>query len=113
MWADESSTSTQRLHDYTQPSRAHADVYAGGASACAQVRLCAPFTHPAEVEFVAKPGAVDPEEGYLVYLEYDAARHRSTVVVLDAMEIEGAALCRLPLPHHVPYTFHGCVFQRA
>jgi len=77
------------------------------------VRLCAPFTHPAEVEFVAKPGAVDPEEGYLVYLEYDAARHRSTVVVLDAMDIEGAALCTLPLPHHVPYTFHGCVFQRA
>ena len=78
---------------------------------CAQVRLCEPLRHPAEVEFVPKTGG-GPEEGYLVYLEYDAGTHTSDLVVLDAMDMQGTPLCTLALPHHVPYTFHGCVFNR-
>ena len=68
---------------------------------------------PSEVEFVprrkrdASEGEDEEDAGYLLYLEYDAAAHASSVVVLDAQDIAGAELARIRLPFHVPYTFHG------
>ena len=70
---------------------------------------------PSEVEFVPRKkrdsGASECEDeedaGYLLYLEYDAAAHASSVVVLDAQDIAGDELARIRLPFHVPYTFHG------
>ena len=49
----------------------------------------------------------EEDRGYLIYLEYHAARHRSDVVVLDAADVAGKELARVELPFHVPHTFHG------
>ena len=49
----------------------------------------------------------EEDRGYLIYLEYHAARHQSDVVVLDAADVAGKELARIKLPFHVPHTFHG------
>ena len=76
----------------------------------------APGVFPSEVEFVPKKaGEVSEEEeddGYLLYLEYDSRVHRSSLVILDAADIEGKELARVKMPYHVPHTFHG-TFKRA
>ena len=76
-------------------------------------RLMPPGVFPSEVAFVPKRRKDEEkaekreEEGYLVYLEYDASRHASDVVVLDAGDVAGAEIARVALPFHVPHTFHG------
>ena len=75
-------------------------------------RLMPPGVFPSEVAFVPKRRKDEKaekreEEGYLVYLEYDASRHASDVVVLDAGDVAGAEIARVALPFHVPHTFHG------
>jgi all-trans-8'-apo-beta-carotenal 15,15'-oxygenase len=42
-----------------------------------------------------------------LYLEYHAAEHRSSLVILDAKEIAGEPVAVVSLPYHVPLTFHG------
>jgi len=76
-----------------------------------EVRYSEANRFPSEVEFVSKSSG-DPEDGYLVYLEYNSNTHTSDVIVLDAKDFLGEPLCTLQLPHHVPYTFHGCVVNR-
>ena len=77
-------------------------------------RFLPPGVFPSEVEFVPRRtnGEKNAEDdGYLLYLEYDSAAHRSSVVVLDAMDVAGPQLCRVNLPYHVPYSFHGTYKQ--
>ena len=86
------------------------DVRDGGTH---QTRIMAPGVFPSEVEFVPRRDASgdvresEEDRGYLIYLEYHAARHRSDVVVLDAADVAGKELARVELPFHVPHTFHG------
>lgn len=81
-----------------------------------KTRVMPPGVFPSEVEFVPKKaGEVSEEEeddGYLLYLEYDSRVHRSSLVILDAADIEGKELARVKMPYHVPHTFHG-TFTRA
>ena len=81
-----------------------------------KTRVMPPGVFPSEVEFVPKKaGEVSEEEeddGYLLYLEYDSRVHRSSLVILDAADIEGKELARVKMPYHVPHTFHG-TFKRA
>ena len=75
-----------------------------------QVRFLQPGVFPSEVEFVPKRksgGDEKEDSGYLLYLEYDSSEHKSAVVVLDAQDVAGPELCRVKLPYHVPYSFHG------
>ncbi|MEP1079822.1 carotenoid oxygenase family protein [Leptolyngbya sp. PL-A3] len=39
---------------------------------------------------------------------YDAAHHRTDVVILDGQHIEQGPIARLHLKHHIPYGLHGC-----
>jgi all-trans-8'-apo-beta-carotenal 15,15'-oxygenase len=55
---------------------------------------------------VAKPGATDEDDAWLLALVYRAARHRTELVVLEARDLSTVA--RLALPHHQPPGFHGC-----
>ena len=84
-------------------------------------RVMPPGVFPSEVEFIprrrenkaAGGGRVyevsekDEDDGYLLYLEYDASKHTSSLVILDAKDITGAPLAVCRLPFHVPHTFHG------
>ena len=71
-------------------------------------RISPPGTFPSEVEFVPRgDGSGDEDDGYLLYVEYDANAHKSSVVILDAKDVEGDVVARIRLPFHVPHTFHG------
>jgi all-trans-8'-apo-beta-carotenal 15,15'-oxygenase len=40
-------------------------------------------------------------------LTYEAERHRSDVVILDARHVADGPVARLRLTHHVPFGLHG------
>ncbi|MGL5062828.1 MAG: carotenoid oxygenase family protein, partial [Microcoleus sp.] len=44
---------------------------------------------------------------WLLVLMYDAANHRSTLVILDARDIAQEPVARLHLKQHIPYGLHG------
>jgi all-trans-8'-apo-beta-carotenal 15,15'-oxygenase len=60
-----------------------------------------------ELVFVLRPAAVAEDDGWLLLLMYDAANHRSTLVILDAGDITEGPLARLHLKQHIPYGLHG------
>jgi all-trans-8'-apo-beta-carotenal 15,15'-oxygenase len=71
----------------------------------------APRGFVGEPIFVPKPnqGLADGEDkGWLLVMVYDAAQHRSEIVILDAANLQSGAIARLRLSHHVPYGLHGC-----
>ncbi len=49
----------------------------------------------------------DGDEGWLLVQLYKPAEHRTEVVVLDAKNVADGPVCRLRLPHHVPFAFHA------
>lgn len=71
-----------------------------------------PNRYPSEAEVVPKQGGVSEDDVYIVYHEYDATTHTSDIVVVDGKDFSGPAVCRIHLPHHIPYSFHGCVIQQ-
>lgn len=67
----------------------------------------APRGFVSEPIFVERPDATNEDDGWLIALVYDAAHHRSDVVILDASDLNKGAIARLHLKHHVPYGLHG------
>lgn len=51
--------------------------------------------------------AAAEDDGWLLALVYDAARHASELVILDARDLSHGPLARLPLDHHLPHGLHG------
>jgi all-trans-8'-apo-beta-carotenal 15,15'-oxygenase len=49
----------------------------------------------------------DEDDGWLLAIAYDGQRDRSSVVILDAKQVDRGAIARLHLKHHVPYGLHG------
>ena len=66
-----------------------------------------PGRHPGE--FVFTPRAPDAAEGdgWLIGLVIDMGAQTTDLVILDAMDFEGAPVARVHLPHRVPPGFHG------
>ena len=65
-----------------------------------------PNTLVSEPVVVPRPGPDAPEDdGYLVYLRFDAATQTTDLVVADAANLQ--LLARLRLPHNIPLGFHG------
>jgi carotenoid cleavage dioxygenase-like enzyme len=61
-------------------------------------------THPGEPVFVPGPGDAE-DDGVLLTVSLAPAADRSTLVILDAGTL--TELARAPLPHRLPYGFHG------
>ena len=55
--------------------------------------------------FVPRGEAED--DGYILTFVYDAARHESDLVVLDAKDLAGEPVATVALGQHVPPLFHG------
>jgi carotenoid cleavage dioxygenase-like enzyme len=53
-----------------------------------------------------RPDAAE-DDGYVLALVYDQARNASDFLILDARHLVGDPVARIPLPHRVPYGFHG------
>ncbi len=62
---------------------------------------------PGEPVFVPRDGATREDDGYLLMYVYDKGADSSEFVVLDATEVAGAPIARVPLPQRVPFGFHG------
>jgi all-trans-8'-apo-beta-carotenal 15,15'-oxygenase len=72
-----------------------------------QLWSAAPKGFVSEPVFVTYSQGTNEDDGWLLTLVYDSARHRSDVVILDARDLERGPVARLHLKHHVPYGLHG------
>ncbi|WP_066424784.1 carotenoid oxygenase family protein [Anabaena sp. 4-3] len=72
-----------------------------------QLWSAAPRGFMGEPIFVPRPNSQTEDDGWLLALVYDAAHHRSDVVILDARDLRKGAIARLHLKHHIPYGLHG------
>lgn len=68
----------------------------------------APKGFVGEPVFVPRPGATQEDDGWVLFLLYDAQRDRSDVIILDGKQISNGPIARLHLKHHIPYGLHGC-----
>ncbi len=72
-----------------------------------QLWSAAPRGFMGEPVFVPFPDSTDEAEGWLLSLVYDAAHHRSDLVILDARQVAAGPVARLHLKQHIPYGLHG------
>jgi all-trans-8'-apo-beta-carotenal 15,15'-oxygenase len=72
-----------------------------------QVWSAAPHGFAGEPVFVPRPGGLTEDDGWLLLLMYDAAHHRSDLVILDARDLNKEPVARLHLKHHIPHGLHG------
>jgi carotenoid cleavage dioxygenase-like enzyme len=68
-------------------------------------RWSEPGLHPGEPLFVPAPSPAAEDDGVLLSLALDARAERSVLLCLDAETLTERA--RAPLPHRLPYGFHG------
>jgi all-trans-8'-apo-beta-carotenal 15,15'-oxygenase len=71
-----------------------------------QFRSFAPQGYTVEPMFVPRPGATAEDDGWVLVVVYDASRHRSDVVILDAQDLH-REIARVSLKLHIPHGFHG------
>ena len=57
--------------------------------------------------FVPKPNGTREDAGWILTLVYDGSQHRSDLVILDGENMQGDAVAKLHLKHHIPYGLHG------
>jgi all-trans-8'-apo-beta-carotenal 15,15'-oxygenase len=62
--------------------------------------------YTSEALFAPREGASSEDDGYLLSFVYDATRHATDVVILDARDPQDE-LAAIKLSHHVPFGFHG------
>ncbi|OBF13799.1 dioxygenase [Mycobacterium sp. ACS4331] len=62
--------------------------------------------------FVARPGGVAEDDGWLLAVNHDLPSHRSQLVILDARDLEAGPLAVAHLEHHLPLGFHGTFSRR-
>ncbi|HYW21752.1 MAG TPA: carotenoid oxygenase family protein [Nodularia sp. (in: cyanobacteria)] len=72
-----------------------------------QLWSAAPRGFISEPIFVPRPDAKKEDDGWVLALVYDAAHHRSDLVILDASDFNKGAVAKLHLQHHIPYGLHG------
>jgi carotenoid cleavage dioxygenase-like enzyme len=68
-------------------------------------RWSVPGVHPGEPLFVPTPDPAAEDDGVLLSLALDAERDRSVLYCLDAESL--TEMARAPLPHRLPFGFHG------
>jgi all-trans-8'-apo-beta-carotenal 15,15'-oxygenase len=94
-------------HDPTGNAPLQAIVKLDLATGQEDTYSCAPRGFTGEPIFVPQPSATAEDEGWLLVLSYDAAQHRSRLLIFDAQRLSQGPLATLNLKHHVPYGLHG------
>ncbi|MBV9385730.1 MAG: carotenoid oxygenase family protein [Chroococcidiopsidaceae cyanobacterium CP_BM_ER_R8_30] len=72
-----------------------------------QLWSAAPRGFMSEPIFVPRPDASKEDDGWVLAVVYDAAYHRSDVVILDGRGFSQGPIARMHLKHHIPYGLHG------
>jgi all-trans-8'-apo-beta-carotenal 15,15'-oxygenase len=65
----------------------------------------APRGFTGEPIFVANSEGIREDDGWVLILTYNAARHVSELVILNGSDLSPVATLRLPI--HIPYGLHG------
>jgi all-trans-8'-apo-beta-carotenal 15,15'-oxygenase len=65
-----------------------------------------------EPTFVARRGGTAEDDGWLLSVGYDEARHRSRLMVFDAAHVDDGPIAEAWLPFHVPMSYHGTFTTR-
>ena len=88
------------------PGRRDSPVWTAGPGKYAGAPIFVPRPRGAkgEQDEESTPSDVD---GYILTYVYDAERHTTQAVVLDAGDIEAGPVVVLQLPTHLPLSFHG------
>ena len=60
-----------------------------------------------EPVFVARPGSVDEDDGWIVTFVHDGNDNSAEFVVIDAQDFARGYVARVKLPQRVPFGFHG------
>nr|XP_043639850.1 carotenoid 9,10(9',10')-cleavage dioxygenase 1-like [Erigeron canadensis] len=60
--------------------------------------------------FVAKPEAIDEDDGWIITYAHDEDTNESYVLVIDAKKFCDEPIAKINLPQRVPYGHHGCFF---
>ena len=63
---------------------------------------------PAEPKFVARPGAITEDDGWLLTVMFDSDTQQSQLVILDARDLHKGPVALLQFAHVVPSSLHGC-----
>jgi len=92
-WGDRASTGPAYKHD-VQNARTEVHDFGNGRASLEPV-------------FVARAGAVDEDDGYLMLYVFNADRNASDVAILSAQDFTAAPLAVVELPVRVPFGFHG------
>jgi carotenoid cleavage dioxygenase len=66
-----------------------------------------------EVVFASRPGGAAEDDGWIVTFTYDEHEDRSEFVVIDARNVPGGPIARVPIPQRVPIGFHGTWIDEA
>ena len=77
-----------------------------------QVWIAHPLLFTEEPIFVPKADATNEDDGWLLGIVYDHQRGRSSLVVLDALNIATGPICRLWFEHHLVHGLHGSWCQK-
>jgi len=92
-WGDRGSSGPVYKHDVRNGRTEVHDFGPGRASS--------------EPVFIARRGATDEDDGYIMSCVYNAARDASEVTILSAQDFTGSPLAVIELPVRVPFGFHG------
>jgi len=60
-----------------------------------------------EPVFVPRVGAKGEDDGYIFTYCMDGKNEKVSLLILDAKNLSGRPVCRIPLRTHFPYTLHG------
>ncbi|MGK7913856.1 MAG: carotenoid oxygenase family protein [Synechococcus sp.] len=60
-----------------------------------------------EPVFVPETGVAEEDAGWLLGIAYDHRQQRSSLLVLDAANVDRGPICRLRLTHHLVHGLHG------
>jgi carotenoid cleavage dioxygenase len=60
-----------------------------------------------EPVFIARKGAIEEDDGWVMSYVYNAERNASDVVILDAKAFSEEPVASISLPVGVPFGFHG------
>jgi all-trans-8'-apo-beta-carotenal 15,15'-oxygenase len=79
-----------------------------------------PRPHSTDVAAAVTPDVGDPQantvadedDGWVLAVVYDAGRHASDLVILDARNLQAGPLATVHLPHHLPHGLHGSFTSR-
>ena len=65
-----------------------------------------------EPTFVPRPGGTAEDDGWVLTVGYEEARHRSRLMIFDAAHVDDGPVAEAWLPFHLPMSYHGAFTAR-